>query len=540
MSKYDYSLDLSEKTSTGTIIRNIDAKSTILEFGCAEGRMTHYLSEIMHCKMYIVERDEAAFNTAVQYAEDGICDDIMNYSWLRKYSEIRFDYIIFADVLEHLSEAEKVLRTASELLKEDGTVFISVPNIAHNDIILKLLEDNFDYTTTGLLDDTHVHYWGYNNLKPFVEHCGLYIREIHPLYCAMGNTEQLIGKKIQVQEEWLNLFRERIAGEVYQFVIFAGKTCTEQKVELEDTRHITSHIYYDSGAGYNDSSVIPIDAMMISSGHYCVSSVIKHHYQSKLIRFDPIEFQPCIMKNISFHQSGKQLETVFNGAIEIDQNEYLFLTTDPKITVRLDSCYAPVIIEGEIIIFSPEYVRIITDTIVQRDKKIADMSKTIGELSNEIDRLSDKIADIPEIIEKEKANWDLKQQYALELQEDKISNLKNEMKFLKKEYDTAVNELKKSEEKAENQNILLQKTQEKLAFVKQIEIIKELYLRDQTEKIKHLNLSKGELEELKTLCISQKEEISRLEKMNVQLRKLVIQKDQLVVKKATASRERQD
>ena len=177
---------------------------------------------------------------------------------------------------------------------------------------------------------------------------------------------------------------------------------------------------------------------------------------------------------------------------------------------------------------------------MQRDKKIADMSKTIGELSNEIDRLSDKIADIPEIIEKEKANWDLKQQYALELQEDKISNLKNEMKFLKKEYDTAVNELKKSEEKAENQNILLQKTQEKLAFVKQIEIIKELYLRDQTEKIKYLNLSKGEQEELKTLCISQKEEISRLEKMNVQLRKLVIQKDQLVVKKASASRERQD
>jgi hypothetical protein len=47
MSKYDFELDLSGNTSTGMILEKIEKGSTVLEFGCATGRMTRYMKEAM-------------------------------------------------------------------------------------------------------------------------------------------------------------------------------------------------------------------------------------------------------------------------------------------------------------------------------------------------------------------------------------------------------------------------------------------------------------------------------------------------------------
>ena len=104
MSKYDFELDLSENTSTGMILSKIEKGSTVLEFGCAEGRMTRYMQQTLDCRVYIVELDKAAYDTAAQYAADGVCGDIMDFVWAEKFGHIGFDTIIFADVLEHLPE----------------------------------------------------------------------------------------------------------------------------------------------------------------------------------------------------------------------------------------------------------------------------------------------------------------------------------------------------------------------------------------------------------------------------------------------------
>ena len=45
-------------------------------------------------------------------------------------SKRKFDHIIFADVLEHLYDPYKVLKESVALLKDDGTILISIPNIS--------------------------------------------------------------------------------------------------------------------------------------------------------------------------------------------------------------------------------------------------------------------------------------------------------------------------------------------------------------------------------------------------------------------------
>ena len=49
MSKYDFEIDLSNRTSTGIILNKIKPGSVVLEFGCATGRMTRYMKEAMDC-----------------------------------------------------------------------------------------------------------------------------------------------------------------------------------------------------------------------------------------------------------------------------------------------------------------------------------------------------------------------------------------------------------------------------------------------------------------------------------------------------------
>ena len=112
MSKYNWQINLNPESTTSKIMHHINDGSNILEFGCAEGRMTRYLRDEKNCKVFIIEIDHTAFDVAIQFAEDGICSDIDTGEWENYYSGKKFDYIIFADVLEHLRNPEGTLSAA--------------------------------------------------------------------------------------------------------------------------------------------------------------------------------------------------------------------------------------------------------------------------------------------------------------------------------------------------------------------------------------------------------------------------------------------
>lgn len=134
LGKYNFDLELIHQNSLLLILEQVQTNSLVLEFGPANGRLTKYLKEELGCKVYLAELDEQAGREALAYGEDLVVGDIENYEWLTRYRDIRFDYLIFADVLEHLRNPLDVLVQAKLLLKEDGSVLLSVPNFAHNAI----------------------------------------------------------------------------------------------------------------------------------------------------------------------------------------------------------------------------------------------------------------------------------------------------------------------------------------------------------------------------------------------------------------------
>lgn len=109
MGNYDFSLDLDTVNTMSVLIGWIKSDSKILEFGPASGRLTKYLKEEKNCAVTIVEMDESSGKIAAQYAkraylgkEEG---NIENFYWAKDPS--LYDYIVFADVLEHLSDPDR-------------------------------------------------------------------------------------------------------------------------------------------------------------------------------------------------------------------------------------------------------------------------------------------------------------------------------------------------------------------------------------------------------------------------------------------------
>lgn len=231
--KYQFTVGAIDlETTHGKVLNQIRPNSCVLECGCATGYITKFMKEQLGCKVHIIEYEQEAFDVARQYAEGGICGDLTADNWTAAFAGMQFDYILFMDVLEHLPSPEKTLQQAATLLKHDGTVLISLPNIAHNDILINLYKDTFNYSDVGLLDNTHIHFYGRNNLSALVRSAGLEMTKIDKTYVKTGTSELFWKEECKIPADLLPVLANRPEGEVYQFVIAANKSqyCQEQGI----------------------------------------------------------------------------------------------------------------------------------------------------------------------------------------------------------------------------------------------------------------------------------------------------------------------
>lgn len=223
MSKYNFDLDMDSDNSCSIILKHIKPNSRVLEFGPAHGRMTKYMKEKLNCEICIVEKDYESGNSAKQFCDMFFIGDeygggdIDSGVWRRSLSNKKFDKIIFADVLEHIYDPWKALKSASELLNTNGSIWISIPNVAHNSVLIDLLNNKFTYNEVGLLDNTHIRFFTYNSLKHMIDKCGLVINRELNTRCAIEHTE-LNNSINDVPNNVGRFLNKREYGDVYQFV----------------------------------------------------------------------------------------------------------------------------------------------------------------------------------------------------------------------------------------------------------------------------------------------------------------------------------
>jgi len=300
MNKYDIDLNLENRNSLSILLKRTNKSSTILEFGPANGRLTKYLKEELDCTIYAVEIDNNAASNLTQYCKELVIGDIESYEWKKKFQDVKFDTIIFADVLEHLYDPDKVLHVSKEFLKEDGSILVSLPNIAHNAIVMELLEDKFTYSKTGLLDDTHIRFFTRSSFLNLVDKCSLYCHYESGIYARAGETEFHHNYE---DFEIGNFLQKREFGEIYQFLYELKKTPTKEKISDFDEQYKSeklfgiAKLYIDTGDGFNEENSIEIkNPQLKKSLEFDVSKfgVIKN------LRFDPFDKAVALKIDKSF------------------------------------------------------------------------------------------------------------------------------------------------------------------------------------------------------------------------------------------------
>jgi SAM-dependent methyltransferase len=191
----------------------------ILDVGCAAGYLGKILREQGH---YVVgiEGDAAAAKKA------RACYDVFHLADVETFVfpyRGEFDYILFADILEHLRDPAAVLRRSLPSLKDTGKVIISLPNVANWVIRLSLLFGNFESADRGILDRTHLHFFTLRALKRLMNEVSCRILDVTPTPVPIQLVFPFTERKsfapfhalhYGVTRSWKSLF-------AYQFVVTA-------------------------------------------------------------------------------------------------------------------------------------------------------------------------------------------------------------------------------------------------------------------------------------------------------------------------------
>ena len=253
MGKYDFELDLYDENTISWIAQSVEAGSVVLEFGPANGRLTRYLKEKKDCRVDIVEIDEESGCEAAQYAEVSYIGDeegdIEKYYWLSDNK--KYDFIIFADVLEHLIHSDEVLKRCRRVIKENGKILVSIPNAAHNSVIIELFNDEFSYNPTGILDNTHVHFFTRSSFEKMAAASGWAVIGEKAKEIRVGETEIQNTYK-QVPREVYKELLHRPHGNVYQYMFTLVPSERYLSGDIVRTVNLDSTSYYYTEVFFGD------------------------------------------------------------------------------------------------------------------------------------------------------------------------------------------------------------------------------------------------------------------------------------------------
>ena len=165
-----YTLKLSPTGSHMQIVSAIAPGSRVLDLGCSQGLLARPLQEkqVRVTGVDVGPGQHLAGELAEYHQHD-----------LEKPLELplerEFDYVVCADVIEHLRNRGPLLRSARRYLKPDGRLIISTPNIALWFYRLSLLVGRFEYGPRGVLDETHVHLFTGSTFRREVERAGFQV-----------------------------------------------------------------------------------------------------------------------------------------------------------------------------------------------------------------------------------------------------------------------------------------------------------------------------------------------------------------------------
>lgn len=216
-----YPLKMSAGSSHMQILKLCgEGGARLLDIGCARGFLMGKL-ERQNWDVSGIEphTEDAAIARAAGFS-------VLNCSVEDALSNTTESYrgVVIADVLEHLVDPKGTLMACRSLIDSNGFIVISVPNIAHVSVQIQLLLGRFNYSDSGILDRTHLHFYTKKTIVELVEKCGLSVLRISSTPAPIEKVFPALGRRsfswvlqlgAKVARAWPSFFG-------YQFIVVAS------------------------------------------------------------------------------------------------------------------------------------------------------------------------------------------------------------------------------------------------------------------------------------------------------------------------------
>ena len=226
--KYDYEINLGDGSAPDHVVRMVGREKRVLDIGAGPGSIARILNRQFDCHVTAVETDETAIERLMSACERIYRVNLNEDSWPEALRDAgTFDVVVVADVLEHLYDPWTALTRMKDLINKDGHIVISLPHAGYNGMLACLLNDDFQYRESGLMDRTHIRFFGIKNIQALLDNAGLAITDAEFVIRHPENTEFAEiwgGTPAQTRT---NLLRNKF-GLVYQAVVKAVPVSSSQ------------------------------------------------------------------------------------------------------------------------------------------------------------------------------------------------------------------------------------------------------------------------------------------------------------------------
>lgn len=133
-----------------------------------------------------------------------------------------YDFVVLADVLEHVNDPLALLLDLSSGLSNKTRIIISVPNIAFGAIRIGLMNGEFNYVDSGILEKTHVRFFTLKTIEMLVSNINMKIEKLYFLQRNFLNMEINLERFNLDLFCLYNLLKDDLAS-VYQFLLVLTK-----------------------------------------------------------------------------------------------------------------------------------------------------------------------------------------------------------------------------------------------------------------------------------------------------------------------------